>query len=407
MKSKVLVLLLVVCFLCMALPAMASNDVNGVRYRVNITMPAGYDHIYLYDQPSSSNGTNLGRIDNGEYVTGISSVKRKGYTWIYCNYNGVKGYIRKNNLVKVSNGSSSSSTSSKSRSSSPNGGTYSNNGTVSFSGNVNVRTGPGINYGILGSVSSGQTLNYAGSARNDDRGVAWYSVYYDGRTGWVSSKYSKRGNGQRNSAQRKLNNDVDEVLDVFDICALTVEYPGEHSSEGHLCRWEQSIRIYIDGNPRDKDIDKIEQFVSELSSNVTGLPSISLTSIKSSANMIIYFVPQKEFKDYISGYIGSNTGIFSYYFDDSYCITKVIIGVATDKTKQENRNHIIQEEIVGALGLPNNHWYSKKSILYQGSSSVQQLSGLDWDMLNILYSPKLKTGMEQNEIHRIIRSGNW
>ena len=109
MKRLSVQLVLLMVLLCIAVPALASNDVRGVRYRVNITMPAGKDHIYLYDEPSSSKGKNLGRIDNGDYVTGISSVERNGYTWIYCNYDGIKGYIRKNNLVKVSGGSESNS----------------------------------------------------------------------------------------------------------------------------------------------------------------------------------------------------------------------------------------------------------------------------------------------------------
>ena len=190
MKRLSVLLALLVSLLYIALPAFAANDVNGVKYRVNITMPAGHDHIYLYDQPSSSNGKNLGRIDNGEYVIGISSVERKGYTWIYCNYNGIEGYIRKNNLVKVSSGSSSSGTSSVSGNSSSNRSSNSNNGTVSFSGDVNVRTGPGLGYEVIGSVSKGQTLTYAGETRKDDRGVAWYSVNYKGQRGWVSSRYS-------------------------------------------------------------------------------------------------------------------------------------------------------------------------------------------------------------------------
>ncbi|MBR1558943.1 MAG: SH3 domain-containing protein [Clostridia bacterium] len=116
--KRLSILLALLMLLCSAAPALAGSDVKGVRYRVNITMPAGHDHIYLYDQPSSSNGKNLGRIDNGDYVTGISSIERGGYTWIFCNYDGIKGYIRKNNLVKVSGGSSSSGTSSSGSSSS-------------------------------------------------------------------------------------------------------------------------------------------------------------------------------------------------------------------------------------------------------------------------------------------------
>lgn len=251
MKSKVLVLWLVVSFLCFAAPALAANDVSGVRYRVSITMPAGHDHVYLYDEPSSSNGKNLGRIDNGEYVTGIYSVERKGYTWIYCNYNGIEGYIRKNNLVKVSNGSGSSSSGSGSSSSS--GSTYSGNGTVSFSGDVNVRTGPGIDYDVIGSVYQGQTLNYAGETRNDYRGVAWYSVRYNGRKGWVSSRYSSL-RGSSSSGSSGTSGIPSSAKNLSDFEYLTVsskgrgslvfqKSPGGQSIPGH--RYYDGDQIYV------------------------------------------------------------------------------------------------------------------------------------------------------------------
>lgn len=209
MKRLTVLLVLLMLLLCVTAPAQAGNDVNGVKYRVNITMPAGHDHIYLYDQPSSSNGKNLGRINNGEYVIGISSVERKGYTWIYCDYNGIEGYIRKNNLVKVSNGSVSSSKSSGSSSSSSNG-----SGNVTFSGSVNVRTGPGLDYGKMGAVNRSDTLTYAGDTSYDNRGVAWYSVYYNGSKGWVSSKYAsvKGGTPGESSSSGKSSSDSNAKL---------------------------------------------------------------------------------------------------------------------------------------------------------------------------------------------------
>lgn len=227
MKRLSTLLVLILVLSCVA-PALAVDNVKGVKFRVNITMPAGKDHIYLYDEPSSSNGNNLGRIDNGEYVTGISSVDRKGYTWIYCDYNGIKGYIRKNNLVEVSGGSASGSSSSSSGSSSSKGGTYSS-GTVSFTGDVNVRSGPGLDYDVIGSASRGQTLAYAGETRNDDRGIAWYSVTYNGRKGWVSSRYanlngsssgqsspsSGGGDDQESALRKKLSNAVGSQLQYF------------------------------------------------------------------------------------------------------------------------------------------------------------------------------------------------
>lgn len=63
-------------------------------------------------------------------------------------------------------------------------------GTVVTTGNVNIRVGPGLDYGIIGSVGKGYTLSYAGETRYDERPVAWYRVHYKGGTGWISSRYA-------------------------------------------------------------------------------------------------------------------------------------------------------------------------------------------------------------------------
>lgn len=62
--------------------------------------------------------------------------------------------------------------------------------TVHITGDCNVRSGPSLDYRILGTVSSGTTLKGSGTSRKDGRGVVWYEVTYRGDKGWVSSKYS-------------------------------------------------------------------------------------------------------------------------------------------------------------------------------------------------------------------------
>ena len=58
---------------------------------------------------------------------------------------------------------------------------------VYFSGDANVRTGPGLGYGTIGTLYAGGSARYLGSTSYDNRGVAWYQISFNGRTGWVSS----------------------------------------------------------------------------------------------------------------------------------------------------------------------------------------------------------------------------
>ena len=62
-------------------------------------------------------------------------------------------------------------------------------GTIWTTGNVNLRKGPGLDYGTIRSLSSGKQLDYDATDK-DDRGVTWYRVNHKGRVGWVSSKYA-------------------------------------------------------------------------------------------------------------------------------------------------------------------------------------------------------------------------
>ena len=55
-------------------------------------------------------------------------------------------------------------------------------------GHMNVRTGPGINYGLIGAIPSGQTVRASRCVPRDDgvRGADWCLVTWKGMEGWVS-----------------------------------------------------------------------------------------------------------------------------------------------------------------------------------------------------------------------------
>lgn len=62
-------------------------------------------------------------------------------------------------------------------------------GTVWTTGSVNMRTGPGLGYGVIRSLGAGKKLSYDKTS-TDGRGVKWYRIEYKGRSGWISSKYA-------------------------------------------------------------------------------------------------------------------------------------------------------------------------------------------------------------------------
>ena len=63
--------------------------------------------------------------------------------------------------------------------------------TVKAAGDLYLRKGPGLSYAKTVVMKTGKTASYLGESKKDNRGVAWYKVSFNGKTGWVSSRYSK------------------------------------------------------------------------------------------------------------------------------------------------------------------------------------------------------------------------
>ena len=61
---------------------------------------------------------------------------------------------------------------------------------VEATGDVNVRSAPGTSSKVLGVLKKGETALYQGERSAVD-GRDWYLIEFDGKNGWVSSKYSK------------------------------------------------------------------------------------------------------------------------------------------------------------------------------------------------------------------------
>ena len=62
-------------------------------------------------------------------------------------------------------------------------------------GEVYLRRTPSLNGTVLATKKQGDKLTYLNETSTDNRGVTWYYVSADGKTGWISSKYAKLTNG--------------------------------------------------------------------------------------------------------------------------------------------------------------------------------------------------------------------
>ncbi len=191
-----------------------------------------------------------------------------------------------------------------------------------------------------------------------------------------------------------------KALDVFRLCAYSAEY-GDGRRD-FLVRWEKPVRICTAGNPTREDLQTLDRFILELGMRVPCLPPVTRTNSQSQADIVMHFCPLREMGARVPDYREGNWGYFTFRYS-SYRINQATIAIATDVTNQLERNHLIQEELVGALGLANDHRVYADSILYQEWTTVQRLSEVDWLMLNFLYSPLVKPGDKWTTTERALR----
>ena len=128
--------------------------------------------------------SDIGTMQNGDTADylGEKSTDERGVVWYKVKYNGKTGWVSSKYTTLTSGSSSSSSSSSSSKES----------GSVvkATGGKSNLRSGPGLDYSDIGTMEKGDTADYLGDKSTDERGVVWYKVKYNGKTGWVSSKYT-------------------------------------------------------------------------------------------------------------------------------------------------------------------------------------------------------------------------
>lgn len=174
---------------------------------------------------------------------------------------------------------------------------------------------------------------------------------------------------------------------------LELAFSAEYGGDGILCRWEAPISIEVHGNPTREDLATLQALLDDFP-QVPGLPPVR--RVAGGGNVQLFFVPLEGLGNVVPGYVPGNWGFF-YTLYDKGVIHSAWVGIATDVTDQAQRNHLILEEMTQMLGLFSDSNRYEDSIFYGPWTQTQQLSSLDWEVLRLLYSARLKPGMTRSE----------
>lgn len=196
---------------------------------------------------------------------------------------------------------------------------------------------------------------------------------------------------------------VKQVIKYFKEVVLDVEYSSGDGDPSVVQKWEIPLRYEITGMESKQDKKVLKNFCKQLN-QIEGFPGIEKANEDEVGNVFIGFYNYDEFYENMGevvNYEDSDGAVQFWYGTETNDIYEMTIGYRTD-IDQYVRNSVIMEEIINGLGITDTN-LREDSIVYQGYTTPQELTDMDWLLLKILYHPDIKCGMNAKECAKVIR----
>lgn len=185
-------------------------------------------------------------------------------------------------------------------------------------------------------------------------------------------------------------------IDYLMTIAFGVEYG---TSEARIRKWAEDVRIEVSGIPTAQDEKTLDAVIDELNALQD---QVALQLVDDKPNVRIIFAPEAEFSSLEPNYKPTNYGFFWVNWKDNGEIYKARILVATDHVTQQERSHLIREELTQSLGLMRDSIKYPDSIFYARRTDVTEYSDLDRAVIKLLYRPDIEPNMSQIEVQEIL-----
>jgi hypothetical protein len=180
---------------------------------------------------------------------------------------------------------------------------------------------------------------------------------------------------------------------------VEIAFGAEYGGTPEIVKWTTNVRIAVHGDPTDSDTLALKDVVSDLNALID---PIEISIVTTGQNVDLYFYPEEQFSQIEPAYVPVNMGFFWTWPDDTGSITEAHILISTTRVTQEERNHLIREELTQALGLMRDSYTYDDSIFYQGWTATQDYSDLDRSLIEMLYLPEVTPGMDVGEALAVI-----
>lgn len=202
--------------------------------------------------------------------------------------------------------------------------------------------------------------------------------------------------------------------DYIEKSFLTIAMQREHgNSSGVLNKWQTPIRYLIDDRTADKMLHRrmVRQHLGHLA-DITGL-SITAAEFEK-ANLKIIFSDEASLETELQKDMGlENRAFRARIMHDSVCLGRIAVAkdgsihhatvlIPVDRARAHAKlMSCVVEELTQVLGLANDSTDVYPSI-FNDRSFNDFLTGLDYLLLKLMYEPRLKAGMSENQVRAVI-----
>ena len=193
---------------------------------------------------------------------------------------------------------------------------------------------------------------------------------------------------------------VEDVITYFNEVCLDGEFINS-GDPSYVQKWADPICCILEGDYTPEDMEVLDT-VSNWLNHLEGFPGFTLTEEPAAANLRIHFCTEQEMVDLMGSNFRGMDGGVTFWYDWENRIYDAVICCRND-IDQTVRNSVIIEEIYNGLGPIQDTALRPDSIIYQEYTFPQWMSDVDELILQLLYHPEIKTGMNAEECRQVIR----
>ena len=189
-----------------------------------------------------------------------------------------------------------------------------------------------------------------------------------------------------------------QVVAYFKEVALGFEF-GDVSAITR--KWGTPMRVFVGGQTNDVLRDELATIVDEINALATDGFSVALAPDSVQSNFYVFLGPGSRYAALYpsqSNFIEGNWGLFSVFWNGRNEINRGHMYVDSERPDIKAQRHLLREEFTQSLGLARDASIYPLSIFLSDWSTTTTYADVDRDLIRLLYHPKMRTGLDENEV---------